>query len=246
MTTYQAFDRSRDAANPSLIEVGRRIHFRAGYGGLDGSGVIVAVNGEPVVPEATRYGMSLRNGGCGMEVILDDGRTLHDVRQLSLSTVGIGFELLDSTVEQDAIRTLRVRAAQRVVDEQLEAVRRRHEFIRNESLRSITDPPVFYWNGIKDARGRDSTLQKASYMLSSDPKLPIGTIKVYAKDYKHFSDKVNACFLVCNGSDLMQDYFEQDCFVVIPQHPLHTHVCEAYYAAQERFERRSTRRVARA
>ena len=84
-----------------------------------------------------------------------------------------------------------------------------------------TNAPLFYWNGIKDAKGEK--LQKCWYSphKSVTGKYPAGTISITARNYARFSKLVAECFQVENDSDVMTDYFDYDRIYVIPTHPLY-------------------------
>ena len=144
---------------------------------------------------------------------------------------GIGIKLTDDTVPEDQIAAMHELAAQYKAREAIEAAQSRAAHEAAESARVITDAPLFYWNGIKDAKG--DKLQKAHYSMGQLRNHPEGSITIYARDYCRFSSKVNACFAVQNDSDMMVDYFESDRIRVIPAHPLYTAVKAAYDAQQE-------------
>lgn len=106
----------------------------------------------------------------------------------------------------------------------------------------MNNAPRFYWNGIKDAKG--AKLQRAHYNAGPYSRLPEGTITIYARDYTRFSDKVRACFVVENDSDMMTDYFETDRIRVIPSHPLYPEVKAAMEACSARYARLAAKKVA--
>lgn len=112
----------------------------------------------------------------------------------------------------------------------------------NAQLKAPAAAPLFYWNGVKDAKG--AKLQRCHYSETggSGSKFPAGTMTIYARDYKRFSALVRDCFIVENGSDSQIDYFEQDRIRVIPSHPLHAQVRAAYAAyAQHEMKRHAKR-----
>ena len=85
----------------------------------------------------------------------------------------------------------------------------------------------FFWNGIKDERGR---IQLCSYSNAPLISYPAGTITIYKRDYKPFSAGVREAFSVENQSELQSDYFEKDRIRVMPSHPLHEQVLIAMTA----------------
>ena len=95
----------------------------------------------------------------------------------------------------------------------------------------------FFWNGIKEGKGR---LVRCTY---SDGQLldhPAGTITIYARDYGsagHFGPAVRAAFDVKNDSDSMTDYFETDRIRVVPTHPLYGKVVAAMAARRVHYSR---------
>lgn len=227
------------------IHVGRVVHFFAGYGGIDGKGAIVAVHGtpNPAPPQSILGGVGrvIRRNDCTVDVILFDGRRLNGKHQCGIDAPGIGIKLTDETVDAETLAALPAKAAAREADEGLARVVARQRFEAREAARVITDAPVFYWNGIKDAKGEK--LQKCWYIDmgahgSVTAKFPPHTITIYARDYGRFSAKVAACFAVENDSDGQVDYFEADRIRVIPTHPLYPQVRAAMEAGQARAARR--------
>lgn len=91
--------------------------------------------------------------------------------------------------------------------------------------------PIFYYNGIKDAKG--AKLQKVWYSSGKLLNHPEGTLTIYSREYGQFSDLVHASFKVENDSDLMTDYFEKDRIRVLPGHPLYAEVLAAKEAADK-------------
>jgi hypothetical protein len=225
------------------IEIGRRVWFFAGYGGTDGEGLIVAIHGE-VNPEPAQsifrgVGRVIRPNDCTVDVILFDGRRKLGVHQCGIDAPGIGIKLLDRVHGVALVEKARELAAEREAREVIERAQARQRFEENEAAREIADAPLFYWNGIKDAKGEK--LQRAFYWPTTSQDVPAGTITVCARDYCRFSDKVRAAFLVTNDSDVMTDYFAEDTFKVIPSHPLYLQVKAALEACNDH----STKRVAK-
>ena len=118
----------------------------------------------------------------------------------------------------------------------IQKAKEREAFEHGEQTRVIVDVPLFYYNGIKDAKG--GKLQKCWYSSGELRSYPAGTITIYARDYCRFSAKVNACFAVENDTDTMTDYFDDDKIRVIPGHPLYKAVCAAMAAQDARRTRR--------
>jgi hypothetical protein len=103
--------------------------------------------------------------------------------------------------------------------------------------------PLFYWNGLKDAKG--DKLQKAHYSAGACSGAPEGTITIYARDYARFSKVVRACFVVENDSDPMTDYFDSDRIRVTPAHPLYPRVQAAQADQDAHHQARMAKRGAR-
>lgn len=223
--------------NASKIQIGRVVKFEAGYGNTDGIGAIVAIHGTPSDKPAEVIGgilTILRDNECTVDVILADGRELFGIYQSSIDRPGIGIKLRDEMVAD--IDDLFVRAAQAKADAAIAKAKARVAFEAAEASRVINDPPVFFWNGIKDAKGQE--LQRAHYNMGPLINLPAGTITIYARDYSGFSNKVCECFPVQNDSDSQVDYFCKDTIRVIPQHPLYAAVKAAHDAQQARYAAR--------
>ena len=168
--------------NASKIQIGRLVRYFAGYGSIDGVGAIVAVHGTPSEQPAETIGGVLtivRDGDCTVDVILDDGREVFGLYQSSIDRPGIGIKLLDSVL--DSVDHLFVLAAQAKADAAIAKAKARVAFEAAEASRVINDPPVFFWNGIKDAKGQE--LQRAHYSMGQLINLPAGTITIYARDY---------------------------------------------------------------
>jgi hypothetical protein len=219
----------------SKIQVGRIVKFFAGYGGTDGVGAIVAVHGKPnPKPADESFGPAIRvvrEDDCRVDVILFDGRRLNAIDQCSIDRPGIGIKLTDEVL--DSVAALGPVAAKYEADQAIAKARARAAFEASEAARVITDPPVFFWNGIKDQRG--AKLQGAHYSMSKMRDLPEGTITIYARGYCGFSGKVSDCFSVQNDTDTQVDYFDKDRIRVIPAHPLYPAVKAAFDAQQARY-----------
>lgn len=221
----------------SKIQVGRVVRYFAGYGNVDGVGAIVAIHGTPSEQPAETIGgilTVLRGNECTVDVILDDGREIFGVYQSSIDRPGIGIKLLDSVL--DSVEHFFVLAAQAKADAAIAKAKARADFEAAEASRVINDPPVFFWNGIKDAKGQE--LQRAHYSMGQLINFPAGTITIYGRDYTGFSRKVRDCFAVKNDTDSQVDYFETDTIRVIPQHPLYAAVKAAHDAQQARYAKR--------
>lgn len=222
--------------NHAKIHVGRIVRFFAGYGNTDGTGAIVAVRGTVNPKPAQNIGVMqvIREGDCTVDVILFDGRMLRNIHQCGIDTPGIGIKLTDDVL--DDVSHLPALVAQRDADEAIAAAKSRAAFEAAEAARVITDPPLFYWNGIKDAKG--AKLQRVFYSTGALRSYPAGTITIYGRDYEGFSAKVCECFAVQNDSDTMTDYFEKDRIRVTPSHPLYAAVLAAHDAAAQRNSKR--------
>ena len=96
----------------------------------------------------------------------------------------------------------------------------------------------FYYNGIK---GSDGKLQGAHYSDSELIHFPAGTITIYGKRYRPFSDEVRSALTVENDWDGMTDYFENDRIRVEPSHPRYPQVLAAIQAQTAHRERRAAR-----
>ena len=229
--------------NASKIQIGRVVKFEAGYGGTDGIGAIVAIHGTPSEQPAKTIGGILtivRDNDCTVDVILADGRELFGIYQSSIDRPGIGIKLRDEMVAD--VDDLFVRAAQAKADAAIAKAKARAEFEAAEASRVINNPPVFFWNGIKDGKGEK--LQRAHYSMGQLINFTAGTITIYGRDYTGFSRKVRECFAVQNDTDSQVDYFDKDSIRVIPQHPLYAAVKAAYDAQQARYSAKYGRAAA--
>lgn len=207
----------------TAIHVGRAVHYFAGYGGIDGRGVIAAVNGRAI------------------DVILFDGRRLNGMTRIDLP--GIGIKLLPQTHTADEIEAAAQHAAKYQSEQLLARLKAQQDFEAAEAARVIEHAPLFYWNGIKDQRG--AKLQKCWYSDGEMRNHPAGTLTIYGRDYSGFSELVCACFPVQNDSDLQTDYFEKDRIRVIPTHPLYPQVKAAFDAQSAHNEKRFAKRGAK-
>ena len=231
----------------SLIQVGRRVRFFAGYGGIDGEGVIVAVHGEPN-PEPAQsifrdVGRVIRQNDCTVDVILFDGRSKLGVHQCGIDAPGIGIKLLDRVHRSEVIEMAKRNAAKYEADRILAEAKVKSDFEAAEAARVIAKAPLFYWNGIKDTKGEK--LQPCFYSKSDLSSAPAGTISIYARNYASFSKLVRECFEVKNDTDVMTDYFDNDRIRVIPSHPLYAAVKAAAEAAEAHANRHSEKVAAR-
>lgn len=229
------------------IIVGRRVRFHAGYCGTDGEGLIVAVHGTPNPAQAQTIlggiGRVIRANDCSVDVILFDGRR-DRVHQCNLNGIGIGYRLLDRVHGPELIQKARELAAKRKADELLAREKAKLDLVDSQRSMKIEIAPVFYFNGIKDAKGEK--LQKAHYSMGGYTNVPADmaaeTISIYARDYTGFSALVRSCFEVKNDSDSMTDYFDKDSIQVLPVHPLYPMVRAAFEAQQAHRERRIAKR----
>lgn len=229
---------SNATATPTRIHPGRIVRYFAGYGGLDGQGMIVRVHG---TPRATSAGglRVIRPDSARVDVILYDGRTLRDVHECGIDAPGIGIKTLDLALQGGQMRVEVQRLEQLAADfdvrQILEKTKARADFEAREAARQVTQSPLFYYNGIKDKKG--APLQKAWFSDSPLRGYPEGTITIYARDYDRFSASVRACFAVENKTDIQTDYFDSDTIRVIPSHPLYAQVrtaCDAMHARRAR------------
>jgi hypothetical protein len=226
---------------PEKIHVGRLVRFSAGYGGIDGTGAIVAVRGTVNMRPAQNVGIMrvIRADDCEVDVILFDGRMLRKIHQCGIDAPGIGIKLLDDVL--DDVSHLPALVAQRDAAEAIAAAKSRADFESAEAARVIADPPLFYWNGIKDHKG--AKLQKVFYSVGGLRSYPESTITIYGRGYEGFSAKVRECFAVQNDSDMMTDYFENDRIRVVPSHPLYSAAKAAHDAGAARNAKRKIQRV---
>lgn len=227
------------------IEVGRRVRFHLPYGDTP-EGLIVAIHGELKGRQANPGPMQIiRDGDATFDIITFDGRRFAGKREHDVGRMGIGrIDLLDRVHGPAMIERAHHWVAERIAADQLAAITARDDFQAAEAARVIVDAPVFYWNGIKDAKGGKLTLVWYSMgPLVSNPEP--GIITITARDYGRFSDKVRACFAVTNDSDSMTDYFDNDRIRVLPCHPLYPKVKAALEARQAHYDQASAKRAAR-
>lgn len=227
------------------IVIGRAVRYCAGYGGIDGLGMIVQIHGEPNKEPPRTIGGIMRvisPNDCQVDVILADGRKLKGIRQASIDAPGIGIKLLDTVYCASEIPKMEQLAFEREVKQQLDAIQARVNMEAREAARVIEKAPIFYYNGIKDAKGEK--LQKCWYSASQMINYPAGTITIYAKNYSRFSALVNACFAVKNDTDSQVDYFDSDRIYVIPAHPLYGQVKAAMEAQDNARAKRAQGRAA--
>jgi hypothetical protein len=78
-------------------------------------------------------------------------------------------------------------------------------------------------NGIKES----GQYIPCFYSLGGIQGLPEATITVYANRRNIFGEEVRSQFKVVNDSDSMVDYFEDDYFRVLPEHPLYSEFKDA-------------------
>lgn len=229
------------------IHVGRRVRIALPYH-RDVDGVIFAVHGEPTGQGARPGAMQIiRAGAMQFDVITLEGMKREGIHETSIGRLGIGcVTLLDKVHGPGMIEALHRAVAKKIVDDRLAAEAKAHAFQKEQAAIAIEQEPVFFWNGIKDAKG--AKLQRCHYSLwgagSATGKYPAGTIAIYARDYKHFSALLNACFTVTNDSDSMTDYFANDTIHVIPTHPLYAKVLAAHDAMEAHNAKRYGRSVA--
>lgn len=231
--------------NEPRIEVGRRVRYHLPYGDSP-IGVIVEINGElqGIQPRSGPFQV-IRPGQATFTIITFDGRRFDNKREHDVGRLGIGcVDLLDRVHSAALVALLPELVAKRQAAEVLERAKDADDFHRREAAREIVDPPLFYWNGIKDAKG--APLQKAYYSDygpngSTTGKFPPHTICIYARDYNRFSAKVGACFAIQNDSDIQTDYFDSDRAHVIPAHPLYPQVKAALDAQEAHRAKRAAR-----
>lgn len=234
------------ANQATKIHAGRVVRYFSGYGGIDAMGAIVAVHGTPNQAPSEVIGGVCRiicPDDCRIDVILFDGRRVNDVHQCSIDAPGIGVKLTDEVISPEELADLPHIAADREAAQAIKAAKDRANFEHAESTRKIDSAPLFYWNGIKDAKGEK--LQKCSYSGGQLINYPAGTITIYARDYDRFSAKVRSCFAVQNDTDTQTDYFDNDRIRVIPSHPLYSAVKAAHAASKKHFKQSRAKRQAR-
>lgn len=231
---------------PELI-LGRRIAYRGDVCNLPGEGLVVAIHGTPNTTVAEKVGpvTYLRRAGATVDVILFDGRQMRGLPEHQLAGPDdrfARFVRLDRVHGPALIAKARALAAEAETTKLLAELKAREDFAATEAARTVAQPPLFYWNGLKDAKG--AKLQKAYYSDGALTRHPAGTLTIYARDYAHFSAQVHAAFTVENDSDLMTDYFDRDRIRVIPTHPLYPQVRAAFEAQEAHRAARHAKRRA--
>lgn len=217
--------------NPAVL-VGFRVRYPGHMASPGGKGVVVEAR-------ESAWGLTF-------DVVLEDGRRINGVTPAVFEGLR-PWQALDLPKAGAAeVEQFKARAAAYDAQQQLQQVMGAEQFKAREAARVIVDAPLFYWNGIKDAKG--AKLQRAWYSLMGDQgsvsgRFPAGTITVYAKGYAGFSDKVRACFEVENDTDLMTDYFDEDTVRVIPAHPLYPQVRKAWEAQEAHRAKRAAKRA---
>lgn len=234
-------------ATASNIEVGRLVHFFAGYGSIDGDGLIYAVHGTPN-PEPARsifggVGRVIRANDCQVDVVLFDGRTLKGINQCGIDRPGIGIKLTHGVAGPEVIEAALQNAEKYEADKEAARIKARSDFEANEAARKIERAPIFYYNGIRDEKG--AKLQPCWYSKGDLLTYPAGTITIYARDYNRFSQLVANCFAVTNDTDTQVDYFDKDHIRVIPAHPLYPKVLAAFEANIAHQNKRCAKREAK-
>lgn len=219
-------------ANPALpVVLGRRVRYHLPYGDTP-HGVIVEIQGQPT-GERARPGVMqiIRPGAARFTILTFDGRKYDDCRETSIGRMGIGcIDLLDKIHGPELIAKAHQLHAERVAENARERAEAPHRLAAAQAAQEIAQAPLFYWNGMKDAKG--AKLQKAWYSYGNVTGCPEGTITIYARDYARFSDLVRACFDVLNDTDTMTDYFDNDRIRVAPTHPLYAQVRKAWEAQE--------------
>lgn len=92
------------------------------------------------------------------------------------------------------------------------------------------------------------TLQLCSYHMGALHHHPDGTLTIYGKRYRPFSEGVCKAFEVKDESEIQSDYFVNEHIRVRPTHPLYAEVLKACQALEshnaKRWAKRSQRMVA--
>lgn len=227
------------------IEIGRKVRFHGAYMHAT-DGMIVAIHGDPNQPIRPALGgffVVVRNNDCSIDVILDNGRHSKNINVQGLGRPGIGYTLMDEVYPADRVPAMYELAdeaeAHTINDEMIKAANR----LKVEAARVIDKAPIFYYNGIKDAKGEK--LQKCYYSDGAYNNYPKGTIGIGARDYNRFSPLISECFNVKNDSDSQSDYFCNDRIYVLPVHPLYPQVLAALNASQANFNNRMEKRAAK-
>lgn len=93
----------------------------------------------------------------------------------------------------------------------------------------------FFWNGIKVGTGK---LQRCFYSLGALLHHPPGTITIYGKRYRPFSEEVHRAFVVEDNTEYVSDYFDNEHMRVTPDHPLYGQVKAAWQAREAHYAKR--------
>jgi hypothetical protein len=227
------------------IEVGRRVYMLLGMG-FSGNqeGLVAAMRGEPT-GEKPRPGVMqiIRPGQMTFDVITFDGVMHRDCREHDVGRQAIGgLRLLDRVHGPAMIERAYRLVAERDAAEARARAEAPHRLAAAQAAMVMPEQvPIFYWNGIKDAKG--AKLQKAWFSAGSYSGCPEGTITIYARDYERFSALVRLCFQVENATDIQSDYFDSDHIRVVPSHPLYAQVKAAQEAQEAHRDARAAKRA---
>lgn len=214
--------------------VGLGVDYTGDMANPSGRGAIVAVH---------------ESWGQTADITLEDGRRIQRFQVAGMGTPatrnGCAKRIIVTGPMHGApyLAQLETAAILRTQNDKAGAQVARANFEAREAARVITDAPLFFWNGIKDARGEK--LQPCHYSDGELINSPAGTLLIYARDYVGFSATVMACFTVVNDSDTMTDYFDKDRIRVVPRHPLHGAVLAALHAQTAHRSAMSAKRAAR-
>lgn len=99
----------------------------------------------------------------------------------------------------------------------------------------------FYWNGIKEDTG---TLQLCTYHRGALHHHPEGTITIYGKRYRSFSQAVCQAFTVQDDTEIQSDYIVNEHIRVLPTHPLYREVLAACIKKETHDANRWAKKVA--
>lgn len=208
-------------------------------------GLGIDYTGDMCNPSGRGAIVAVREQGRSVDITLDDGRQINAFPFSSLAVEaqrrGCLHRIIVTGPLHDALylAQLASAAAIRTASESAGAQVLRATFVRTESARVIEAAPLFFYNGIKDARG--AKLQKCFYSDGQLNSYPSGTLTIYARDYARFSARVRACFSVTNDTDSQTDYFCKDTIRVMPSHPLYSKVREAMQAQASHRAKRASR-----
>lgn len=226
--------------NEPRIELGRRCRVHLPYGDTP-EGLIVEINGELKGRKPNPGIMQcIRHDDATFTILTFDGRRYAQKREHDVGRLGIGcVDLLDKVHGPALIAKAHELHAERVAEEARERAEAPHRLAAVQAAQVIDQAPLFYWNGLKDAKA--DKLQKAWYSLGNTIGAPEGTITIYARDYARFSALVRGCFVVENDTDTMTDYFDSDRIRVTPSHPLYAQVRGAWEAQEAHRAKRAAR-----